>query len=73
MRAPARPLPTLVCPVTVNGRTLLASGSDDGAVRVWDPETGQQRAVLEGHQGSVRADLTLGAIAKLQARRWMLR
>ena len=44
-----------VCPVTVAGQPLLASGGGDGTVRIWDPATGQQRAMLEGHQGGVNA------------------
>jgi WD40 repeat protein len=49
-----------VCAVTVDGETLLASGDGDtfsfsGMVRIWDPSTGQQRAVLEGHQNAVKA------------------
>jgi len=34
----------------VAGRELLASGDVDGTVRIWDPEAGEQRAVLEGHK-----------------------
>ena len=29
--------------------TWLATGSDDGTVRIWDAATGQQRATLTGH------------------------
>ena len=35
--------------------TWLASGGGDGSVRIWDPATGQQRAVLPGHGGGVNA------------------
>ena len=42
-----------VCPVTVGGQELLASGGGDGTVRIWDPATGQQHAMLEGHQDGV--------------------
>ena len=35
--------------------TWLASGGDDGSVRIWDPATGQQRAALTGHVGPVMA------------------
>ena len=44
-----------VCAVTVDGRTLLASGSDDATIRVWDPRTGEQLTALEGHQDWVNA------------------
>ena len=42
-----------LCPVTVAGRELLASAGSGGTVRIWDPGTGQQRMVLEGHQSEI--------------------
>jgi WD40 repeat protein len=33
----------------------LATGHDDGTVRLWDADTGMQRAVLTGHAARVRA------------------
>lgn len=35
--------------------SLLASGSDDKTIRLWDPYTGQGIQILKGHTGSVRA------------------
>jgi len=43
-----------LCAVTVAGRELLASASNDGT-RVWDLQTGEQRTILHGHQGGVYA------------------
>ena len=37
--------------VTVAGRELLASASDDRTVRIWDPGTGERYATLQGHPG----------------------
>ena len=33
----------------------LASGSDDSTVRLWDAKTGQHKATLTGHTGTVRS------------------
>ena len=33
----------------------LASGGEDGTVRIWDVATGQQRAIAAGHTGRVAA------------------
>jgi WD40 repeat protein len=38
---------------TSGGRTYLASAGEDEMVRVWDPATGQQQQVQEGHSGAV--------------------
>jgi WD domain, G-beta repeat len=39
--------------------TWLASASDDGSVRIWDPTTGQLRATLTGHSGSISFAVSL--------------
>src|SRR5207237_7782918 len=33
---------------------LLASGSSDQTIRLWDPVTGEERKLLRGHTGAVR-------------------
>ncbi len=32
---------------------LLASGGEDGTVRLWDPASGEHRRILTGHTGTV--------------------
>jgi WD40 repeat protein len=44
-----------VCPVLVAEHPVLATGSSDGAVRLWDPVTPRLDRVLKGHSESVRA------------------
>jgi WD40 repeat protein len=44
-----------VCAVTVAGEQRLASAGRDRMVRIWDPATGTQQAVLDGHRGEVFA------------------
>ncbi|MGH3900563.1 MAG: pentapeptide repeat-containing protein, partial [Pseudonocardiaceae bacterium] len=40
---------------TIHGGDILATGHDDGTVRLWDPGTGAALRTLEGHTGGVRA------------------
>ena len=42
-----------VCRILVADRELLASAGADGTVRIWDPETGLQRAAMGGHPAGV--------------------
>ena len=47
-----------MCAWTQDGQPRLASGGGDGTVRIWDPATGTQLAVLEHHTGAVMAVCT---------------
>src|SRR5262249_62403821 len=40
--------------ISGDGQTL-ATGHKEGALRLWDLATGQERSVLRGHVGGVRA------------------
>src|SRR5262249_1689510 len=44
--------PVLSLAFSPDGKTL-AGGSVDGAVRLWDAQTGEEKAVLKGHQEPV--------------------
>lgn len=44
-----------VCPITVDGRALLASAGEDGMVRLWDPRTNQSEYDWRCHDDCVRS------------------
>jgi hypothetical protein len=48
-----------ICSFTIDGTTLLATGSDDATVRVWDPATGTHLRTLTGHNDRVNATCPL--------------
>ena len=50
-----------VCAVQAGDRTLLATSSYDGTVRLWDPGDGSQVSALTGHTGPVYAVCTVQA------------
>ncbi|WP_345036511.1 AAA family ATPase [Streptomyces sannanensis] len=56
-----------VCVLPTAGRTILASAANDGTVRLWNLDTGDQLRVLEGYKGSVQ---TLCAVSVKG--RWLL-
>jgi len=39
--------------LTFCGDNVLASGESDNMVRLWNPSTGEQTAILSGHTGTV--------------------
>jgi WD40 repeat protein len=45
----------VACTVTIDDERLLVSTGLDGTVRLWDPQTRQQRRVLSGHTDWVQA------------------
>lgn len=45
----------VMCTVTVDGQDLLATGSEDGTVRLWDPQEGEQPAATDGHYDEINA------------------
>ena len=44
-----------VCAFSLDGRTLLASGSHDNTVRIWDPAAGTQHSLHRDHAGWINA------------------
>jgi WD40 repeat protein len=46
---------TLLCPVTIGDRILVASAAADGTVALADPATGQARHILRTEPGQVRS------------------
>ncbi|MEV4560906.1 hypothetical protein AB0K51_28455 [Kitasatospora sp. NPDC049285] len=44
-----------VCMLPMEGRAILASAANDGTVRLWNLDTGDQLRVLEGYNGSAQA------------------
>jgi hypothetical protein len=49
-----KPCPVFTVAFAPDGK-ILASGHEDGSVRLWDPRTGKEIRLLEGHRGAVKA------------------
>ena len=49
--------------VTVNGRELLASASDDRTVRMWDPHIGACLLVVPTHHAALAVAGVAGSLA----------
>ena len=47
-----------MCAFTQEDRTLLVSGGEDGAARIWDPASSAEHAVTHGRSGELRAVCT---------------
>ena len=39
--------------ISPDGQTLASATGHDGKIQIWDPYTGNQRAVLSGHIGEI--------------------
>ena len=51
-----------MCRLHVNGRDLLATGGDDGQIRLWDPATRMLVRTLRGHESNVAALCAAGPL-----------
>ena len=48
-----------ICAVTVDGHQFLADTGGYAGIRIWDPATGAQRTVLEGHKATATGVCTV--------------